>query len=150
MESLRCLICGEVYIGKTRPSNCPFCGTKAIHMVDVEQWTDENETVTSLSDISRANLAHSLQLEVNAGPFYKDASAKAKSTNLQGVFKGLAKVESEHASVFSCLSASSRPRSRTSPSHLATSPLTSGSRWSVRWRLPSFMTDSRKRRSSRA
>src|SRR5512143_2534172 len=100
MESLRCTICGEVYIGKTRPSNCPFCGAMAIHRVDVEQWTDENETVTTLSEVSRANLARSLQLEVNAGPFYRDASAKAKSTNLQGVFKGLAKVESEHASVF--------------------------------------------------
>jgi rubrerythrin len=100
MESLRCLICGEVYIGTARPSNCPFCGAKGKHLVPAEQWTDENDTVTALTEISRANLARSLQLEVNAGPFYRDASAKASSVNLQGVFKGLAKVESEHASVF--------------------------------------------------
>ncbi len=100
MESLRCQICGEVFIGTARPSNCPFCGVKSKHLVPTEQWTDENLTVTALSEISRANLARSLQLEVNAGPFYRDASEKARSINLQGVFKGLAKVESEHASVF--------------------------------------------------
>src|SRR5512135_320353 len=100
MESLRCQICGEVFIGTARPSNCPFCGVKGKHLVPTEQWTDENLAVTSLSEVSRANLAKSLQLEVNAGPFYRDASEKARSINLQGVFKGLAKVESEHASVF--------------------------------------------------
>ena len=100
MESLRCLICGEVFIGTARPSNCPFCGAKAIHLVPAGQWTDENESVASLTEVSRANLARSLQLEVNAGPFYKDASEKARSVSLRGVFKGLAKVESEHASVF--------------------------------------------------
>ncbi len=81
------------------PSNCPYCGAKAKYLVPPEQWVDENLTITKLSDVSRQNLERALQLEVDNTPFYRDASAKASSLKLQGVFKGLAKVENEHATV---------------------------------------------------
>ena len=81
------------------PSNCPYCGAKAKYLVPPEQWVDENLTITDLSDVSRRNLERALQLEVDNTPFYRDASAKASTMKLQGVFKGLAKVENEHATV---------------------------------------------------
>lgn len=99
MDFCRCLICGEVYMGEGTPSNCPFCGAKAKYLVPAEQWVDENLTITELSDVSRKNLQAALQLEVNNAPFYKDASARAKSIELQGVFKYLFKIEREHADV---------------------------------------------------
>ena len=99
MEFFRCQICGDVYMGTAKPSHCPYCGSPERYLVDASLWTDENKTITSLSDISRANLTAALQLEVNNAPFYRDASATAKQMELQGIFKGLAKVEAEHASL---------------------------------------------------
>jgi rubrerythrin len=95
----RCLICGEVYMGDGVPSNCPFCGAVAKHIVPVEQWVGENDGLDELTDISRKNLQAALQLEVNNAPFYRDAMTRTMSTELQGIFKYLAKVEAEHASL---------------------------------------------------
>jgi len=99
MSFYRCQICGEVYMGKVKPSNCPHCGALGKYLVPAEQWTDENETITSLTDISRENLSKALQLEVNNSPFYRDASAGAHTMELQGIFKALGKIEAEHASL---------------------------------------------------
>lgn len=99
MNFYRCLICGEVYMGDGAPSHCPFCGAKAKYLVIADQWVDENIGLGKLSDVSRKNLEAALQLEANNAPFYKDASARAKSIELQGVFKYLFKIEREHADV---------------------------------------------------
>ncbi|MBI5189774.1 MAG: ferritin [Nitrospirae bacterium] len=99
MKFFRCEICGEVYMGKSRPSNCPHCGALGKYLVPAADWTDENLSITELSDVSRSNLEKALQLEVNNAPFYRDASANAKTVELQGVFKALGKVEAEHASL---------------------------------------------------
>lgn len=99
MNFYRCLICGEVYMGDSVPSNCPFCGAKSRYLVPIEEWVDENTGLGDLSDVSRANLEAAIQLEVNNAPFYRDAMKRAKSIELQGIFKYLAKIEQEHASV---------------------------------------------------
>lgn len=99
MKFFRCQICGDVFIGTEKPSNCPYCGSKDRYLVPAAEWTDENLTITELSAVSRRNLEKALQLEVDNAPFYRDASARAKTMHLQGAFKGLAKVEAEHASV---------------------------------------------------
>lgn len=98
MNFYRCLICGDTYMGRERPSNCPFCGAKAEYLVDVAAWVDENTTIERLSDISRGNLEKALQLEVNNSPFYYDAMMKTRDAELQGIFKYLSKIEKEHAS----------------------------------------------------
>ncbi|HEY3346553.1 MAG TPA: ferritin [Nitrospirota bacterium] len=95
----RCLICGEVLMGEILTSHCPFCGAKAVHLVPANEWADENIAMGELSAISRANLLHALQLEANNAPFYRNVSAKTADMELQGVFKILAKIEAEHASV---------------------------------------------------
>ena len=99
MNFYRCLICGEVYMGDAALSNCPFCGAKVKHMTPADQWVDENIGLGELSDVSRENLVAALQLEANNAPFYVHAMKRAKSVELQGIFKYLAKVEREHASV---------------------------------------------------
>lgn len=98
MEFYRCLVCGDPYMGKGKPSHCPFCGAHQEHLVAAADWVDENESIDVLSDKSRANLEQALQLEVNNKAFYADASAKADSIELQGIFKNLSKIEGEHAS----------------------------------------------------
>lgn len=99
MTFSRCLICGEAYIGREKPSHCPFCGAKSAYLVNAADWVDENLTLEKLSDISRRNLETTLQLEVNNAPFYRDAMLKTRDIELQGIFKYLSKVEAEHASV---------------------------------------------------
>lgn len=98
MNFYRCLICGDPYMGEEKPSNCPFCGAHADYLVPNAEWMDENTSITALSDISRKNLEQTLQLEVNNAAFYRDAMAKTKDVELQGIFKYLSKVENEHAS----------------------------------------------------
>ena len=100
MNFYRCLICGDVYMGTELPTNCPFCGAQAAtYMVDAKAWVDENESIAGLSEVSRRNLKAALQLEVNNAPFYRDAFTKSENVELQGIFKCLAKIEAEHASV---------------------------------------------------
>ena len=98
MNFYRCRICGDVYMGKEKPSNCPFCGAKDKYLVDAAGWVDENLSINALSEISKRNLEKALQLEVNNAPFYRDAMSRTKDTALQGIFKYLSKIEAEHAS----------------------------------------------------
>jgi len=97
MNFYRCLICGDVYMGKEKPSNCPFCGAKDKYLVDAAEWVDENLSIDMFSEISKTNLDKALQLEVNNAPFYRDAMSRTKDTALQGIFKYLSKIEAEHA-----------------------------------------------------
>ncbi len=99
MTVYRCLICGDPYMGKEKPSHCPFCGATDLYIVKASEWIDENTSIGTLTDISRRNLEKALQLEVNNAPFYRDAMANTKNIELQGIFKYLSKIEAEHASV---------------------------------------------------
>ncbi|MEW6115906.1 MAG: ferritin family protein [Nitrospirota bacterium] len=99
MNFYRCLICGDPYGGKEKPSHCPFCGAKSEYIVSAAEWIDENTSIATLSNISRKNLERTLQLEVNNTAFYRDAMGRTKDIELQGIFKYLSKVEGEHASV---------------------------------------------------
>lgn len=98
MKFQRCLICGEVYMGTDKPSNCPFCGAPNKYLVSHDQWIDENLGLDKISETSRNNLEKALQLEVNNSPFYRQAMEKTNNPALQAIFKYLAKIEGEHAS----------------------------------------------------
>ena len=96
MEVYRCRICGEVYIGEEKPKSCPFCGAHEIFFVLAKEWKLlESE---SLSDISKENLGKALELEIDNTNFYKAVSEKSKDVYVSSMFKGLSKVEREHAS----------------------------------------------------
>lgn len=97
MNCYRCLICGDPYMGTEKPSNCPFCGAHEKYLVLAAEWVDENVGL-ELSDVSRKNFEKTIQLEVNNAAYYRDAMAKTRDIELEGIFKYLSKVENEHAS----------------------------------------------------
>ena len=96
MRVYRCRICGEVYIGAEKPKSCPFCGAHKKYFVFAREWKlIQSET---LSDITKENLKKALNLEINNTNFYKAVSEKSKDVYISSMFKGLSKVEREHAS----------------------------------------------------
>lgn len=101
MKIFVCRICGEVYVGRELPHSCPFCGVSNKNLRLSHVWTDENEGV-ELSELSRKNLETSLEIELSNVAFYKSAYEMLKKDHLSIalMFKGLFKVEREHASVF--------------------------------------------------
>lgn len=104
MQVFRCRICGETYLGEECPDKCPFCGVAHSFLVPGYEWTDENANL-DLTDISKQNVEAAIELEVGNSRFYLCAagSAKGKDNELEGMFKRLAKVEREHASLLSKL-----------------------------------------------
>lgn len=100
MKFYRCQICGDPFMGDAMPSHCPFCGAHQKYISTAAEWTDENATIGEISEVSRKNVEVALQLEVNNTVFYREASGKADTAELQGIFKNLSKIESEHASTF--------------------------------------------------
>ncbi len=99
MKIFVCNICGEVYLGKEKPASCPFCGVAAEQLKFAHDWEDENIGV-AVSEKSRKNLEDALQLELSNTAFYFCAADKLTNKEAAKMFKGLAKVEREHASVF--------------------------------------------------
>jgi len=95
-----CKICGEAYIGEEKPSRCPFCGAYEKYLLDSNEYDDTGDWDVELNDIDKANVEKALGVEVSNTLFYKCAAKKVKEIDGQKLFKILAKVESEHASVW--------------------------------------------------
>lgn len=102
MEVYRCRFCGETHLGLAPVSNCPFCGAHGKYMIKISEWRDEN-TGVEYGDVSRKNIEIALDVEVGNASFYLVAAKAAESTEAQGIFKRLSKVETEHAEVFAKL-----------------------------------------------
>lgn len=98
MTLYRCKICGDPYLGSAPPTFCPFCGAPEKYLVLAEDYQDRNY-VPDLSAISRKNLEKALDLEVNNAAFYFCASNCAPGPVDQALFKALAKIEAEHATL---------------------------------------------------
>ncbi len=96
MKVYRCRICGEVYIGIEKPKSCPFCGAHENYFVLAKEWKLLHSEV--LSSATKENLKKALGLEINNTNFYKTVSEKSKNVYVSSMFKGLSKVEREHAS----------------------------------------------------
>jgi len=96
MKVYRCNVCGEVYIGEEKPKSCPFCGAHESYFVLAEKWKLLKSQ--TLSDITKENLKKALDLEIDNTNFYKAVSEKSKDVYISSMFKGLSKVEREHAS----------------------------------------------------
>jgi len=67
-------------------------------MVLGQVWQDENNV--ELTEVSRKNLEESLKLEISNTKFYNCLENVSSQTEIAKMFKGLRKVENEHASVF--------------------------------------------------
>lgn len=96
MNVFVCRICGDPYVGNTKPSNCPHCGAPAKYIILAENWVEPE--IPELSDVSRKHLEASLKLEVDNVQFYRCAVNAATDPQARAMFKALSKIEAEHAS----------------------------------------------------
>jgi len=95
-----CKICGEAYIGEDPPSRCPFCGVLKEYFVESTEYDDTGAWDVELNDNDKTNAEKALEVEISNNIFYKCASGKTPELDGQKLFKVLAKVELEHASVW--------------------------------------------------
>ncbi|MFH1798058.1 MAG: ferritin family protein [Candidatus Omnitrophota bacterium] len=96
MQVYRCQICGEVYLGEVKPKSCPFCGAHENYFVLTKEWKLLSSEI--LSGVTKENLKKALDLEINNTNFYRAISEKSNDVYVSSMFKGLSKVEREHAS----------------------------------------------------
>lgn len=94
LKVYRCWICGETYLGEEAPTDCPYCGADQEFLKPGEEYEYPD---VELTERSKRNLEKAVELEVDNATFYYCAYNKAEDEKIEGMFKRLAKVESEHA-----------------------------------------------------
>ena len=94
----RCSICGDPYIGNSRPDNCPFCGVPINYLFKAKDAKVEFGAV--LNNEERKNVEVALDLEISNAQFYFCAALKSDDNEGKQLFKALGKVEEEHANVW--------------------------------------------------
>lgn len=108
MKLYRCRICGETYLGYEAPTNCPFCGAHVEWMSPPEQY-DPAVNDLELTEVERADLETSIQVETSNTRFYLAMAARPDNGLLSSAYKRLAKVEAEHCSLFCKLAKVAKP-----------------------------------------
>jgi len=95
-----CKICGEPYLGREAPDDCPFCGAPQRYLKDAgieefnELWKAE------LSEQEKKDMQTTIDLEVNATGYYKKVSERCEKYSKENrLFKQLTRVEKEHAEI---------------------------------------------------
>ncbi len=111
----RCIICGEVYIGTEKPTNCPFCGALDKFLVEGKAFRAPDEPMKDISEETKVMLQKTFDLEVHATRFYLAASKRSSDPFVQSIFKGLSKTEREHVSVAAKALGVSKPDNLTEP-----------------------------------
>jgi len=100
METYKCRICGDTFLGRDIPSNCPFCGVAKSYIVFASDWSNwEEGEKFELSEVSKANLEHALMVENNTMLFYQCSCEVSVDIELSAMFEALARVEAEHLSI---------------------------------------------------
>jgi len=94
LKVYRCWICGETYLGEEKPTDCPYCGADQQFLKPAEEYEYPE---VELTETSKKNLQEALDLEVDNATYYYCAYNKTDDPKYEGMFKRLAKVESEHA-----------------------------------------------------
>jgi rubrerythrin len=97
MKTFICKICGDAYLGETKPKNCPFCGAREAFIKDGDKANPIVNQKIAIGEISRKNLKETYDLEVMASAIYICMAGKAKTNEVKAMFKRLAKIELEHA-----------------------------------------------------
>lgn len=92
-----CEICGDSYIGRDMPSECPFCGARHNFIKAAKQADPIINRVEEIGEASKKNLEEAYQLEVTATAIYNCMAKRAKSYEVMAMYKRLAKIELEHA-----------------------------------------------------
>ena len=97
VQVFRCKICGEAYVGNSKPTHCPFCGAEVKWLIDAKEYKEP--ALPELSEISKKNIEFSYNLEINAAKIYHCMRKRSKDEFIIGMMKSLSKVELEHAEV---------------------------------------------------
>ena len=91
----RCEICGETYLGYSKPENCPYCGAHQEYLKKMENY--DRVMPEEISDESRDNVQKAIDLEIDNAKFYACAARETDDELEAAVFKRLGKIEAEHA-----------------------------------------------------
>ena len=108
MKLLRCLICGETYLGTEAPGRCPFCGVTAEYFVPTEEYPSDINAV-ALAEAEHTDLRTAVELERGNARFYAALGIQTGNAPLTSVYKRLSAIEAEHCSVFSKLLGAPKP-----------------------------------------
>lgn len=109
MKTYICEICGDAYLGDTKPANCPFCGAPNKYIKEGEEANPIINRKTEIREASRKNLEEVYNLEVKASAIYTCMAGKAKTYEIKAIFKRLSKIELEHAVIATKLMGTSAP-----------------------------------------
>ena len=115
MKMYRCRICGETHLGYEKPSNCPFCGAHAELIVPSPEFPSDINDV-ELTESERAAVLESIELERSNTRFYLAMAAHKDNDALSSAYKRLARIESEHCSLFCKLAKVPKPADIAEPS----------------------------------
>lgn len=99
MKTFICEICGDAYLGETKPKNCPFCGAREAFIKAGKEANPIVNQKIEIGEISRKNLMETYNLEVKASAIYTCMASKTKTYEIKAMFKRLAKIEFEHAMI---------------------------------------------------
>ncbi len=99
MKTYICEVCGDAYLGDEKPKNCPFCGADEKYIKKGNEAKPVFKEEVNLDDLTRKNLEATLALELNATALYLCMMKKSKDDEVKAMYKRLAKVEKEHASI---------------------------------------------------
>mgnify|MGYP006306014139 CR=1 FL=1 len=91
----RCQICGETYFGSEAADRCPFCGADGENLKSAAHYLDYG--VVEMSEQSRKDCLHALELENDNMVFYQKCAEAAENQVSESIFKRLKKQEAEHA-----------------------------------------------------
>lgn len=93
-----CRICGDPYIGETKPSRCPFCGAYESFIVEAKDYKETFDV--QLNDKEKTNVEQALEIEISNTIFYFCAAERTDDADGKQLFKALGRVEAEHASIW--------------------------------------------------
>lgn len=99
MKTYICEICGDAYLGAEKPHSCPFCGARSAFIKDGKDAIPVTQREMVISELTRKNLLETLDLEMRANAIYLCMAEKAHSYEIKAMYKRLAIVEMEHASI---------------------------------------------------
>ena len=110
-----CEICGDAYIGGEKPANCPFCGARANFIKNGSEAHPIVNDKIEISEESKKNLMETLALEIDANAIYLCMAGKTEKYEIKAMYKRLAKVEFEHATIVTKLLGIAAPESKEQP-----------------------------------
>lgn len=108
MNVYRCIICGDPYLGKEKPTNCPSCGVLPEYIALAKDWNEKG--VDNLSDVSRKNLEKALEFELKNNTFYTACSRRTRNLEAKAMFWALSKIAAEHAKIVNKILKKAAPR----------------------------------------